>query len=120
MFSIRGDRSNKCVTDKSKYASSCKACASLNSRLKAYGISYSEFQTLREECGDCCSICNKHESEVRNKKAIHYGLYVDHDHSTGVVRGLLCHSCNLILGHSLDDIQTLKNAIIYLSRDEIV
>ena len=56
-----------------------------------------------------CGICHKHQDEFKR------GLFVDHDHVTGVVRGLLCVRCNSLLGLSLDSISVLKNAIKYLS-----
>lgn len=41
---------------------------------------------------------------------------VDHDHETGKVRGLLCNSCNVMLGHSKDDVAILQKGIEYLNR----
>ena len=56
-----------------------------------------------------CGICHKHQDEFK------MGLFVDHDHATGAVRGLLCVRCNSLLGLSLDSISVLENAIKYLS-----
>ena len=55
-----------------------------------------------------CGICKKHESEFK------YKLRVDHCHTTGKVRELLCNSCNVLLGHSKENINNLNNAIGYL------
>jgi hypothetical protein len=41
-------------------------------------------------------------------------LHVDHNHMTGKVRGLLCHHCNVGIGHFEDNIVLLSNAITYL------
>jgi hypothetical protein len=42
------------------------------------------------------------------------------NHATGVVRALLCHQCNLILGNAGDDIALLEAAISYLRRFAVV
>ena len=44
-------------------------------------------------------------------------LFIDHDHSTGKVRGLLCHYCNTGLGFFRDSTSSLKSAIKYLKAD---
>jgi hypothetical protein len=51
-----------------------------------------------------CHICRK---ETR--------LTVDHDHSTGVIRGFLCNPCNRGLGDFLDNPESLRRAIAYLA-----
>ena len=58
----------------------------------------------------CCAICKKHQDEFDRRLAI------DHDHSTGEIRGLLCSNCNASIGYALDDISILQNAISYLSK----
>ena len=44
------------------------------------------------------------------------GLCVDHDHKTGQVRGLLCKGCNVALGETKDNVETLKGLIEYVNR----
>ncbi|HEY0751460.1 MAG TPA: endonuclease domain-containing protein [Chitinophagaceae bacterium] len=41
---------------------------------------------------------------------------VDHDHTTGKVRGLICHDCNVGLSRFKDDPEILRNAIKYLKK----
>ena len=55
-----------------------------------------------------CAICATTEHRGRGN------FYVDHDHSTGKIRGLLCNPCNIALGMFRDSIDTLKKAISYL------
>lgn len=71
--------------------------------LSQYGLSPAEFAALAEQQGDKCAICG---DEVP--------LHVDHDHETGVVRGLLCTRCNPGLGFFRDDVGLLRRAIRYL------
>lgn len=53
-----------------------------------------------------CEICGDHTK-----------LFVDHNHTTQKYRGLLCRSCNLVLGHAKDNIKTLLAATIYLENN---
>lgn len=41
-------------------------------------------------------------------------LHLDHDHKNGQIRGLLCHSCNLTLGHADDSVKILENLIDFV------
>ena len=65
---------------------------------------------LIDEQNNKCWICRK---EFENDKC----AYVDHCHQTKKIRGLLCHSCNSGLGYFKDNIENLKQAIEYLSKE---
>lgn len=80
-------------------------------RLKRYGITPQEYDDMYYKQLGRCKICNTHASELQDAKTF---LSVDHCHTTGQVRGLLCDSCNLGLGKFYDDINNLKKAIDYL------
>lgn len=41
---------------------------------------------------------------------------VDHNHQTGIVRGILCSNCNITIGMSHESIDILTNLILYLQR----
>ena len=47
--------------------------------------------------GGQCKICRRHQTEFKN------ALAADHDHSTGIFRGLLCPTCNLNVNHLTPD-----------------
>lgn len=115
VFTCRSDRKHKLLDDPSKYGSHCKACDSLKTKLRFFKITRPEYEELREKSNDCCAICGVSEKDSWNGKTKHYGLYIDHDHATGKVRGLLCHSCNLVIGHAKDDVSLLESAIKYLT-----
>lgn len=68
-----------------------------------YKIDSEELYSLIEKSNNMCMICSKEEK-----------LYIDHNHDTNKVRGLLCSKCNLGLGHFNDDIKILLQAIDYL------
>ena len=77
-------------------------------RLKSeYGITPEEFEDMALEQDYKCAICG--DSNFKDHR-----LCVDHDHTTGKIRGLLCSSCNRSIGLLKDDINTLKSAIRYL------
>ena len=74
--------------------------------LKKYGIPYSQYESMYIGQGGLCAICANMPDNGR--------LVVDHDHSSGRVRSLLCVRCNLGLGHFLDDVQRIELARLYL------
>ena len=76
--------------------------------LETYGITAEEYYKIHEAQGGRCYICQRANGSVRR-------LAVDHDHDTGLVRGLLCKPCNRnVLGHARDDIEYFERAIAYL------
>ena len=64
-----------------------------------FKITLEEYQSLFEVQGGVCKLCGKEETARKNNSEEKRMLAVDHDHNTGSVRGLLCASCNVQLGH---------------------
>jgi hypothetical protein len=83
-----------------------------NTLLKKYGLTVSQFDQISKAQNGACAICNEENS-------LHGKLYVDHEHLTGEVRGLLCVRCNAGIGMFLDSTERLQNAIEYLTRSFI-
>ncbi len=81
-----------------------------------YGITEDEFVMLEQAQGGVCAICGELERVQRRGRVRR--LSVDHDHDSGRVRGLLCHSCNAVLGMLRDDPERIaryaRGAIAYL------
>lgn len=72
-----------------------------------FGLSDDEFKRVSMAQNDSCSICGNPPRRTR--------LSIDHNHTTGEVRGLLCDLCNTMLGHARDDTAVLQAAIDYLT-----
>lgn len=76
---------------------------------KTYGIKLGDYARLYAAQGGKCYICQRATGKARR-------LAVDHDHVTGLVRGLLCKPCNRMLGHARDDSMMFRRAAGYLER----
>ena len=76
-------------------------------RLAAYGLTIGSFGLLLKEQEYSCAICYMPLGPGHNTA-------VDHDHDTGVVRGLLCRSCNTGIGHLRDNAEVCRRAALYL------
>lgn len=113
MFQQKFDRS------KPRLRSECRPCrsksqSSKNPKVKAqklrkYGLTLEQYNLLEVSQNFCCKICGTKKENTTQKT-----LVVDHRHSDGLVRGLLCHNCNLGIGNFKDNLMSLKNAIKYL------
>jgi hypothetical protein len=73
-------------------------------RARRYGLSLADYRALQEQQGHACAICRK----------VTRVLCIDHCHTTGRVRGLLCRRCNSALGFYADDQRLLRAALAYL------
>ena len=82
-----------------------------------FGITLAQYNQMVKDQGGVCKICNKSETAINKKTGKVIALAVDHCHKTRRVRGLLCHSCNQMLGSSKDDCTILSRAIEYLQND---
>lgn len=78
----------------------------------AFGITYEEWVKLMESRGWACEICGR-ETESSGRT-----LAIDHDHSTGDIRGVLCQRCNCAIGLLSENDETLRSAIDYLNRSK--
>jgi len=82
-----------------------------------YGISRDDLNSMYTHQEGCCAICSAPLSLIsgKTKKG---KAHVDHCHTTGKVRGLLCTKCNTLLGMAEDNKETLQKAILYLDRSQ--
>lgn len=94
--------------------SRCRACARRASRAshvgRTYAVSGDEVAELKRWQGGRCFICGR--------RTVTRELAVDHDHESGVVRGLLCsdenHGCNVLLRRVLGDLEAARRLVAYV------
>lgn len=89
------------------------------SNLRKYNLSYEDYMSMLESQNGVCCICKQPE-RVQNKAGKVFDLSVDHCHTTGKVRGLLCRKCNSVIGYCFEDKSILLSAVKYLERFEHV
>ena len=110
----RGQEKRKKVTcgTSSGYAKGCRCTECSRAHLtsasaRRYGITLERANALRAITA--CNICGIGINDAGSETG-----HIDHCHLTGQVRGMLCRSCNHMLGHAKDNIETLDAAIRYL------
>jgi len=74
-------------------------------RNKFYGITDDEFEKVANGQDFKCGLCGRYEE-----------LVIDHCHTTGKFRGLICRLCNGLLGRFKDSTILLEKAILYLNK----
>jgi Recombination endonuclease VII len=71
--------------------------------MQSYGIGADKVDSLIQKQGGLCAVCLKRPA-----------TQVDHDHTTGVVRGIVCLLCNAAMGAFRDDPKLIRRAIAYV------
>ena len=79
-------------------------------KLKKYGLTEESYNQMWQDQNESCAICLTSEKGTRD-------WHVDHCHRTGVVRGILCHHCNLMLGNARDSEDILEAGMHYLQKE---
>lgn len=77
-----------------------------------YGLHQIDYERLLQKQNYRCAICKRLPSDDRQ-------LCVDHDHSSKMIRGMLCSKCNSLLGFAGDEPRILAAAIVYLEEHGI-
>lgn len=107
------------VCDKNYHADKYRGCPkqrklSFDSMVRRkYGLTPEAWKSLLERQDGVCAICKRPESSPNKKN-----LSVDHCHTTGKIRGLLCNTCNRGIGLLKDSTALLSAAIEYLKRSD--
>ena len=104
-------RSGQCkdCTNKNHKDKYCPQKAYAKALKGKYNLTIADYDQLLLNQGNSCAICSGTETG-------HLGRFVvDHDHVTGKIRGLLCWSCNVGIGHLKDNPKILVSAANYLT-----
>lgn len=78
-----------------------------------YGLTVEQYQAMIEAQNGVCAICRevpRHRSRTEGR------FLVDHCHTTGKVRGLLCHNCNVSIGLLKEDPVRIRALLAYVER----
>jgi hypothetical protein len=89
----------------------CRRCRADGKLRSTYGITMDDYDRMLEEQDFRCAVCRTPEPGGARHMV---RWVVDHDHATGKVRALLCHSCNFGLGKFRDDPELLRQAADYV------
>lgn len=74
-----------------------------------YGMDVMSFEKMLDSQGHACAVCG-------TRRPGGHGWCVDHDHVSGIVRGILCPNCNTGIGHLGDDAERVEKALAYLRK----
>ncbi len=99
-----------CQGNSSVHAKSQRRCQ----LRRKFGITPEDYGRMLADQKGRCAICRGKETKARRGKVI--DLSVDHDHETGKIRELLCHSCNVAIGHLRHNPELIDKAAAYLRR----
>ncbi len=95
---------NRCTKD--GWQNVCKPCRVQINKNWRYALESGQFDKMIREQNGCCAVCDEPLLDP----------VIDHDHTTGKLRQILCRKCNALLGMANDNLEILKNAVAYLQR----
>lgn len=98
---------------KRKYRLKCKEQERNRALKYRFGINLTEYNKMHAKQRGKCAICRKPETSKHYSGTVRC-LSVDHNHTTGEVRQLLCNRCNKVIGHCNESIVLLRKMIKYL------
>jgi hypothetical protein len=81
---------------------------------QGFNLSFEQYKVMHDSQHGNCAICGLPEKQYRQGKL--RALAVDHNHTTGKIRGLLCSDCNTGIGKLKEDLNVLQRAIDYLKK----
>jgi hypothetical protein len=117
-YPLRGCRCARCKKANNTWAlSRRKARPDIwrGANLRAmYGMSLVQYNQLLQRQRGVCAICKRTESKVAHGTL--YRLAVDHNHTTGKIRGLLCFHCNHAVGQVHEDPIIARALLSYIRR----
>ena len=88
--------------------------------LSKYGITIEDYDKMFESQGRMCGICKTEENySGHTGPRKDWSFSVDHCHTTGHIRGLLCNDCNRALGLFRDDPDRLVAALNWLQTKDV-
>jgi recombination endonuclease VII len=96
-ISFKGNSANH-----KRFCIECVPERSWANRARRYGIGKKQWDELLLKQNNTCALCDKNPETV------------DHCHDEGIVRGLLCHSCNVSIGRMDKDSIWIHNALKYI------
>ena len=85
-------------------------------RLKKFGCSSDQYENMVQEQQGLCASCRHPETSKNPRSKTVRSLAVDHNHTTGKIRGLLCMNCNTALGQLKEDPLRITALLAYLER----
>lgn len=93
-----------------RHCATCQPLVDLQANLSKYGLTVPAYQAMVLQQGGLCLICRRAVEQLGER------LQVDHCHTTGKVRGLICRDCNSGLARFKDHPTILQNAHSYIAQ----
>ena len=86
----------------------------VKAKLDQYGLTLDSYHALAEKQNFLCAVCGESPKPRKKKSAEFDDFVIDHDHTTGELRGLLCNTCNIGIGMLQDSPTVALSAAVYL------